>query len=40
MSLLHAIFSNVPEAQLNRLDDLKIIHIGAEVSADDILVVR
>ena len=30
--------SNVPEAQLNRLDDSGIIHIGAEVRTDDILV--
>jgi DNA-directed RNA polymerase subunit beta len=30
--------SNVPELQLNRLDDSGIIHIGAEVRTDDILV--
>ncbi len=30
--------SNVPEVQLNRLDDSGMIHIGAEVRADDILV--
>ncbi|HLS50888.1 MAG TPA: DNA-directed RNA polymerase subunit beta [Burkholderiaceae bacterium] len=30
--------SNLPEVQLNRLDDSGIIHIGAEVKADDVLV--
>jgi len=30
--------SNLPETQLNRLDDSGIVHIGAEVRADDVLV--
>ncbi|CAK7050261.1 DNA-directed RNA polymerase subunit beta [Pseudomonas sp. S 311-6] len=30
--------SNLPEVQLNRLDDSGIVHIGAEVRADDVLV--
>ncbi|MGO3743552.1 DNA-directed RNA polymerase subunit beta, partial [Kerstersia sp.] len=30
--------SNLPELQLNRLDDSGIVHIGAEVRADDVLV--
>ena len=30
--------SNLAETQLNRLDDAGIVHIGAEVSADDVLV--
>ncbi len=30
--------SNLPEIQLNRLDDSGIVHIGAEVGADDVLV--
>lgn len=30
--------SNLAEAQLNRLDDSGIVHIGAEVRADDVLV--
>jgi len=30
--------SNLPETQLNRLDDAGIVHIGAEVRADDVLV--
>jgi len=30
--------SNLPETQLNRLDDSGIVHVGAEVRADDVLV--
>jgi|TARA_A100001391_G_scaffold86290_1_gene56659 DNA-directed RNA polymerase subunit beta len=30
--------SNLPEIQLNRMDDSGIVHIGAEVRADDVLV--
>src|SRR5690625_4953095 len=30
--------SNLPEIQLNRLDDAGIVHIGADVRADDVLV--
>ncbi|HCP79255.1 MAG TPA: DNA-directed RNA polymerase subunit beta, partial [Pusillimonas sp.] len=30
--------SNLPEVQLNRMDDSGIVHIGAEVRADDVLV--
>ncbi|MBK1780136.1 DNA-directed RNA polymerase subunit beta [Advenella sp. WQ 585] len=30
--------SNLPEAQLNRLDEAGIVYIGAEVRADDVLV--
>ena len=30
--------SNLPEIQLNRLDESGIVHIGAEVRADDVLV--
>jgi len=30
--------SNLPEVQINRLDDSGIVHIGAEVRADDVLV--
>jgi len=30
--------SNLPEVQLNRLDDSGIVYIGAEVGADDVLV--
>jgi len=30
--------SNLPETQLNRLDDSGIVHIGAEVRPDDVLV--
>ena len=30
--------SNLPESQLNRLDDSGIVYIGAEVRADDVLV--